>query len=811
MLRIAVFLVVAASTCVAGQGEDIDFSLGEIPLFFIENRGQLAEEVDYFVPGAGKTLYFTSQGVVFSLVDGERRWNVTLAFDGTDRDLEPRGEARQEAVFSYFRGREEEWKKAVPTFGSIVYEDLWPGIDLRFSGGVHELKYEFIVQPGVDPGLIGLTFSGASDLRVTDGGELEAATPLGPIRDGRPRAFQTRDGKEEAVATRYDLRERRGDGLFSFGYHLGDYDPDLPLVIDPCILVYCGFLGGEGYDVSFRGIAVDDAGCAYLAGYTYSTEATFPVTAGPDLTHNGQYDVFVAKVNAAGSGLVYCGFIGGDSNDCGYGIAVDDGGCAYVTGWTSSEETTFPVVVGPDLTHNGLGSGMDAFVAKVAPDGSSLLYCGYIGGSSADDADGITVDGAGCAYVTGSTNSDQLTFPVAVGPDLTHSGYDDVFVAKVESDGSGLVYCGYLGGNRADFGHGIAVDAAGSVYLSGTTYSSESSFPVVVGPDLTYNGGTASGGDAFVAKVAPDGSFLVYCGYIGGILGDHGCEIALDGGGNSYVAGRTMSDETTFPVAVGPDLTHNGADDAFVAKVAPDGGGLVYCGYIGGGKHDSAFGIAVDGTGCAYLAGEVQSAEWTFPVAVGPDLTDNGDWPLGSAGFVARVLPDASGLDFCGYIGGEEGDDASGVALDGSGNAYVLGTTRSSELTFPVAVGPDLTHNGFSDVFIAKVNRYFPTLSTAPFPLEAGSPGTIEIVDFQPDAETWLAYSFHGPGSVWMPALHVTIDLFMPRVAFGPTLTDGAGRVDWQAVIPPSTAGRSLWLQGVQLGETTSVLEMTIR
>ena len=323
-------------------------------------------------------------------------------------------------------------------------------------------------------------------------------------------------------------------------------------------LVYAGYIGGSGYDRG-KGIAVDAAGNAYVTGETASTAATFPETVGPDLTHNGTTDAFVAKVNAAGTALVYAGYIGGSSNDCGHGIAVDAAGNAYVTGETESTQATFPdgdgfgTLTGPDLTYNG--GATDAFVAKVNAGGTALLYAGYIGGSSGDSEGntdygrGIAVDAAGNAYVTGFTDSNEATFPdgdgfgTLTGPDLTYNGgsegWGDAFVAKVNSSGNALVYAGYIGGSSDDQGNGIAVDAAGNAYVTGQTRSTEATFPdgdgfgTLTGPDLTHNGGR----DAFVAKVNAAGAALVYAGYIGG-SGDDGQRHCGGRGGQRLRHGR---------------------------------------------------------------------------------------------------------------------------------------------------------------------------------------------------------------------------------------------------------------------------------
>jgi hypothetical protein len=259
-----------------------------------------------------------------------------------------------------------------------------------------------------------------------------------------------------------------------------------------------------------------------------------------------------------------------------------------------------------------------------------LIYSGFIGGSNDDGGNAITVDIAGNAYVTGETVSTQATFPVNAGPDLSlNGGTPDAFVAKVKADGTGLVYCGYIGGRQTDRGLGIAVDINGFTYVTGTTTSDHTDatfpFPTVVGPYLTYNSRPILG-DAFVAKLNPSGTMLLYCGYIGGFEHDEGRGIAVDKDGNAYITGFAESDEHTFPVNVGPDLIFsNGmrgtleSGDAFVAKVKADGTALIYCGYVGGARTDSANSIALDDAGNAYIAGETGSTEDTFPTKIGPN------------------------------------------------------------------------------------------------------------------------------------------------------------------------------------------------
>jgi hypothetical protein len=691
----------------------VEEALLNLPLYFIENQGQMDQRVAYYVQGSDMNLYFTAQGVTFVLrgpgeeADSQERYALKLDFVGADPDVQPVGNDRTEAVISYFKGSPEEWKTGLPTYAGITYPDLWPGIDLVYGGDASRLKYAFHVQRGADPGQIRLAYHGASDVTLNGAGQLEVSTPAGGFNDDRPVAYQDAGGQRVPVESSYALDEQ----AHSYGFEVGSYDPGRPLVIDPAVLVYCGYIGGEDKDFS-NTIAVDGSGCAYVTGMTESDEITegFPVIVGPNLTFNGSSDAFVAKVNAGGTGLVYCGYIGGDQDDGGGGIAVDGSGCAYVTGETGSNVTEgFPVIVGPDTSFNGQ---RDAFVAKVNAGGTGLVYCGYIGGEDNDGGMSIALDNLDCAYVTGGTWSDEGEgFPVNDGPDLTfNGGLFDAFVAKVKADGTELVYCGYIGGDQKDEGRGIAVDGSRCAYVTGSTESDviTDGFPVVVGPDTSFN----DDWDAFVAKVNAGGTGLDYCGYIGGEGDDRGEGIAVDGSGCAYVTGETRSDQNSFPdgdgfgALTGPDLIHNGQRDAFVAKVNDGGTGLDYCGYIGGEDHDRGMGIAVDGPGCAYVTGTTGSnVTEGFPVVVGPDLTHNGD----EDAFVAKVNAGGTGLVCCGYIGGEDVDEGMSIALDNLGCAYVTGYTRSPQATFPdgdgfgALTGPDLTHNGDFDAFVAKV------------------------------------------------------------------------------------------------------------
>jgi hypothetical protein len=674
-----------------------------------------------FTPGVDRTV---------------ERWALKLDFVGANPHARPQGQKATAASINYFKGPQAEWKAGLKTYRSLIYEDLWPGIDLVYAGTASQLKYTFLVKPGADPGQIKLAYRGATELKLSAAGQLEVAAPVGSFRDERPSSYQEVYGQRVEIATSYALEADRTAGAQNYGFRVGAYDRSKLLVIDPAVFIYSGYIGGSNNDPALK-IAVDGAGNAYVVGLT-SSQATFPKTVGPQVNYNGNFfDAYVAKVNSAGTALVYAGYIGGAGNEMGFSIAVDDSGNAYVTGSTTSPETSFPVLGGPRLNYRGGTFFGDAFVAKVRADGTGLAYCGYIGGSSDDFGLDIAVDSSGNAYITGETASSQLTFPVTAGPDLTfNGGVSDAFVAKVNATGTGLVYCGYLGGSNDESGAGIAVDGAGSAYVAGATTSTAASFPVLAGPDLSYNGN----GDAFVAKVNFTGQGLVYCGYLGGAAKEAASSIALDSAGNAYLTGYTLSDQFSFPVRVGPDLSYNGGSDVFVAIVSDNGPALVYCGYIGGAGEDFGADIAVDSAGNAYLTGATTSNENTFPVRGGANLTYKGGSFFGDA-FVAKVNTAGSALTLATYLGGAGEDGGFGIALDNLGYVYLTGGTESAETSFPVMLGPDLTYNSTQDGFSAKlVPIAFSTAKSCMPP--AGGTGRLDVA--VPGNYNWTAVSNDG-------------------------------------------------------------------
>ena len=384
--------------------------------------------------------------------------------------------------------------------------------------------------------------------------------------------------------------------------------------------------------------------------------------------------------------LAYSTYLGGSGTDEGFGVAVDAAGSAYVTGFTDS--TDFPTTPGA-FDSTGPGGETDAFVTKLSPTGSSLLYSTYLGGGDEEEARGVGVDAAGSAYVTGTT--DSADFPTTPGAfDTTFNGGDiDAFVTKLSATGSSLLYSTYLGGGSGEQGRGVAVDAAGSAYVTG--FTSSANFPTAAAFD-TALGGTD---DAFVTKLSPTGSSLVYSTYLGGGSFDSGSAAAVDASGSAYVSGHTNS--TDFPTAGAFDSSLGGTQDAFATKLSPTGSSLLYSTYLGGSGGENGNGVAVDAAGSAYATGFTSSAD--FPTAGAFDATLGG----GGDAFATKLSSTGSSLLYSTYLGGGGFEVGLGVAVDAAGSAYVTGQTSSGD--FPTTTGTfDSSLGGAQDAFVSKLS-----------------------------------------------------------------------------------------------------------
>ena len=469
-----------------------------------------------------------------------------------------------------------------------------------------------------------LSLKAPTKSKWTPKGALVLQTIAGEIRWNKPLVYQKINGVRTPIAGSYRLNPKPEIADTDFplvGFQLGVYDTALPLVIDP-VLEYSTYLGGSDTE-SGESIVVDPEGSAYVTGHTRS--ADFPTMDPLQPAFGGVLDIIVTKLNPAGSALVYSTYLGGSDNDTGWGIAVDSEGNAYVTGHTQSAD--FPIM---NPLQAALGGSSDAFVAKLNPAGSALVYSTYLGGSDLDQGNGIALDPQGNAYVTGITYSTD--FPTMNPLQPGHGGdVQDVFVANLNPAGSALVYSTYLGGGDNDRGDGIAVDSEGNAYVVGTTSSTD--FPTV-NPLQPGPGGLS---DAFVAQLNPTGSALVYSTYLAGSSSDSGNGIAVGPEGNAYVTGSTSS--TDFPIASFQE-EKAGLSDAFVAKITAEQ--KLYFAQFGNGQGFTSDVVLTNPSATKMASGEVSFLDNDgLPLPVGIAAGPGDRTLLGRS-----VLAEASSVEF---------------------------------------------------------------------------------------------------------------------------------------------------------------------
>jgi hypothetical protein len=657
-----------------------------LPLAFEPNEGQTT--ANFLAHGSGYTLLLSADQATLGLQQAASPGSSgpnALGSAGTTEVLSMRlmgdnpaatasGLNKLAGVSNYLIGNNPaDWHTNIPTYSQVEYQNVYPGINQIYYGNQGQLEYDLVVNPGANPGTIRLQISGAQSMTLDANGNLVLHTPGGDVIEEAPVVYQEVNGVRQDVAGRYVLEDNN-----QVGFAVGAYDAGLPLTIDP-ILSYSTYLGGSGGNQG-AGIAVDSAGNAYVTGFTSSTN--FPTANPLRGTLDGTSDVFVSKLNAQGSALVYSTYLGGSGSDLGNAIAVDARGDAYLTGQTDSSD--FPTVNAFQRTlKSGPPPGADSFVAELNPAGNALVYSSYLGGSGTDQGTGIAVGPAGNAYVTGHASSTDFPTANALQPTLkTTQG--NAFVTKLNAQGS-LLYSTYLGGTGGDGGLGIAADAAGDAYVAGYTASSD--FPTANAFQSTRKGG-------FVTKINPQGSGLVYSTYLGGSAGgDQANAIAVDAAGNTYVTGRTFS--TDFPTANAFQKTLKGAVNAFVTKLNPQGSAPVYSTYLGGSNADFGGGIAIDAAGNAYVTGITDSTNFPIVNALQTSLKGTVN------AFVTMVNAQGNALAYSTYLGGSGNDNAAAIAVDGSGSAYVTGYTSSTD--FPTASALESSPPGPSNAFVTKI------------------------------------------------------------------------------------------------------------
>jgi hypothetical protein len=662
--------------------------LSGLPLHFVPNRGQADARARFVVDLPEGRIELRDRGLALRLrsrdAGGARGGTVRFQYVGASARVRPEASQPAPGKVHYLLGRDPSgWLKNLPTTTEVAYRSLYPGIDALYAGRGGALEATYAIAPGAQLARLRLRCPDARQMALDADGSLVLETAAGEIRQSRPVAFQLDGGRRIAVAARFQL-DRRGR---SYGFELeGPYDPARTLWIDP-VLGVLSYLGGNLED-SATALAVDASGQIYLAGFTLSTN--FPTQGALRGTPGGNGDAFVTKISASGTTLLYSTYLGGNDRDVAGAIAVDSAGQAYVTGSTRSSD--FPFASG---FKNILSGSSDAFVTKLTTDGG-MAYSTYLGGTGQDLGAAIAIDGAGAAYVAGTTAS--ADFPLSGALQGNLRGIEDAFITKLSATGQALVYSTYLGGSDLDEANGIAVDLSGQAHVVGLTESVN--FPVAG----AYQSALAGNRDAFVVKLAATGAALLYSTYLGGSEDDAGNAIVLDSGGTASLTGYTRS--TDFPVVTPYQSTNRGGADGFLTRLSSSGSVVSFSTYLGGAGSDEGTAVARDSDGAIYVEGTTSSGD--FPMALPLRSVLSGDTDV----FVTQFASGFQSPAFSTYLGGSGAELAFGVAVDTARRVYVAGQPRSQALAV-VSGRQAASGGGVGDAFYARIDPIEPTFVTS--------------------------------------------------------------------------------------------------
>ena len=692
---------------------------GKLPMTFEANKGQTASSVKFLSRGSGYVVFLTAGDMVFSakppqVAPGhglqpasqtaspqQSNTVIQLSMVGANPNPAAIGEQQQPGKANYFIGRDKsKWVTNVATYAKVRYKNIYPGIDLVYYGNPSQMEYDFEVSPGADPKQIQFDVKGAESVSLDGNGDLVLQTKQGALHMKNPVLYQTFNNMKLPVSGGYSLKSST-----RVAFSLSGYDKSKPLVIDP-VLLYSTYLGGLADDEAV-GVAVDSDGSSYVAGWTESTN--FPLASeGPN--NQGGTNAFIAKLDVSGSSLVYADFIGG-SSDYTTAMTLDGSDNAYLTGYTCS--SNFPIV-------NGFQSGMEScwagFVAKVSPDGSSLLYSTFLGGNSSTYPYGIAVNSAQEIYVAGETYSSDFPTQNAVQSSISanQNGYygEYGFVTHFTADGSALVFSTYLAGSanvvlQCYDGpcwpspyttiNGIALDGSGNAYVGGNTNTYD--FPTTPSAYMTAQNSPSDQQIGFVTELSSTGG-LSYSTYFGSTDGYPTTivAVAVDSNGSAYVTGTGYSDGQ-FPVTT-PNLCDPGTygwscSYGFVTKFDPTGSTLSYSTFLPPQNYANPQSIALDAQDDAYVLSQSYNGDMTLANPI-ENYTNQNDLLL------TEIDPTGSINLFSTYVGGNGDEWPGGIAVDASGSIYIAGYTDSSD--FPVtAAALQNTLGGNTDAFVAKI------------------------------------------------------------------------------------------------------------
>lgn len=611
---------------------------------------------------------------------------------------------------NYFLGNDPAgWRANVPAYQRLRVVDVYPGINLLHYGNQQELEYDFEVAPGADPEQIAMRFAGADQIHV-DAVTGDLILKLGDhdLRQPKPVIYQTVHGQRKIIPGGYVLTTPT-----TVCFSVGDYDPRLPLVIDP-VVSYSKLFGGPAND-TFWATAVDSSGNVYLAGETltpgFATLGAFQTNLAG--TYQGHGDVVIAKLSNQLTQTNYITYLGGRYAEAAIGLAVDGGGNAYVTGYTDSPD--FPTRFGVQTNIAGPTAPFpvpnnDLFIAKVDASGSNLVFSTFYGGSGSEVGAGIALDGSHNIYVVGQTSSTNFPVHNTIYPAL--SGTADGFALKLDATGSNVVYAMYLGGAASEFARDVVVTSGGKPLVTG--YTGSTNFPVTTNAlqrHLNQNTNVTSADDSFFAELSPLAGVVNYATFLGGTNVDHALRLTVDTNGAAYLVGWTQSGDyprtsTNFYSLV---VSNANFPDVFVTKLNPSYTNFDYSITFGGNGRDLAWDVAVDSLGRASVIGETGSTDFPTNGLTGILSGTNSG---GIDAFIAQLNATGTAFTYSAYLGGLEEDIGYGAAVDSVGNVYFVGRTASSN--FPLQPGATVSFSDQTGFVVKVLADELPVLSLSP-------------------------------------------------------------------------------------------------
>lgn len=735
-----------------------------MPLFFESQEAVLGGPSTFLARGQNYQFAITATGAQIALSRAQPEQNDTFSHAshfthhasralqmqllGANSFAPIRGDRQLSGKMNYLVGNDPaQWRTDLPVYSRVQVEDVYPGVNLIYYGNQQQLEYDFVIAPHARSDDISLHFDGAEKIEINKAGELVLSFGADEIRFHQPLLYQEVNGARQSVEGGYRL-EDASTVVFS----VGKYNHELPLVIDP-VLAYSGYFGGNFGDTAL-GVKVDASGFIYIAGETLSRTWAFPL-AGADTTFNGgrfNGDAFVAKLSNDASSLIYFTYIGGSEDDGALDLALDTSGNPYITGFTDStnfpvsNNAAFPRIRGfRDPNFNTFPT--DAFVTKLSQTDGSLIYSTYLGGSRADVAGAIAVDGNGNAYVTGYTYSTDFPRTVSSvdtnlvnGLTNTLAGSNDVFVAKIGPQGDQLLYSTLFGGSNLDQGEGIAVDDSGHVYVCGYTGSTNffrtpNALPGTNGLGIReingitnavnfYRGVRHVPFDAFLARFDTSANGIgsvEYSTLFGGKNNDAAFRMVLFSNTDVIITGNSRSlDFPTNNFPAHPRSDANGANsDALLVRfsfapnnVVTNPPGIYYSTLFGGLSEDVGWGLALDPLGNVYVVGMTSSGD--FPTTNGAPFLHTNHIALQDV-FITAFKQDASAMLYSVELGGNNQDFGYGIAVDSSNSVYVVGRTVSGNFPFTNASALfNSKRNGTNDAFLAKILGDAPAASPVP-------------------------------------------------------------------------------------------------